>query len=96
MRTVPELRCERDDCGRFFEIGEADVGDEVRCAYCGHKQEATRDRIRATPDETQAEADRIADTATPDQQDTDADQAIAVEGGATVTITIQIDVEPRE
>jgi hypothetical protein len=96
---MPELRCERDDCGIWFDVDQADVGEAVRCSACGQKQVADGDRTRATPTETQADATQIGEAATPDrQQDAGgtADQSIAVDGAARVTVTITIDVEPRE
>lgn len=75
---MPEKRCEREDCGRPFDVDADDVdADSVRCPSCGTSQsppEPSASSTTARADEPAGETRVVAD-----------------EG---VTVTITIDIQP--
>jgi hypothetical protein len=98
---MPKFRCTREDCERVVEVYEDDQ-QIVRCPICGTKHDLDEvTYLDEAPDDS-VEAYTSADTgstASPDRAaagsgSSDADTTMHVEGGATVTITIQIDIRP--
>jgi hypothetical protein len=75
-----ETRCEREDCGRYFE---ADGGDgAVRCPYCGHNQASAA-----------SEGTPVGDGGTDDTAAESGETTLSVDAGSTVTVTITVEVD---
>lgn len=83
---MPELRCLRDDCGRYFEVADP-TRETVRCPHCGYE--------RAVPDDLGSETSPV--RSSPDEggdQDGETAASAAVTAEAPVTIRITIEVLP--